>query len=582
MYTTSSVFLKTLEQAGITHAFVNWGSDHPALLEELERQRTENGKTGLQIITCPNEMVALSAAQGFSQACGRPAAVLVHVDVGTQALAGAVHNADRCRVPILIYAGASPFTTDGELKGSRNEWIMWLQDVHDQSAIVRQYMRYTCQINSGRNVSQVVLRGLQSALSEPKGPVYLWARREVMEEEVSEDLATTSIDVTTWAPVEPAAISESAANTIASGLLNAERPLIITSYLGRNTAAVQKLVELSERLAIPVLVSCPTRVNLPHSHPHFVEQTFGMAPSHWLREADTILVIDSDIPYIPVLNKPRPDAKVFHIDVDVLKDNIGMFHINAQLRCKADAQLALTQILDHITDDVASNTRISTRAQELREVSAQRIANLHSLEAVVPTDGSFTVPNILRVLRTSIPVPERTLFLNEGISNYPLVWDHLQPELPGSMFSSGSSSLGWGLGASIGASLARNDLDLIVLVVGDGSFLFGVPASAFWIARKYKTPFLTVILNNGGWKSPKLSMLGVYPQGHGSKVSGNQLTVGFGPDTPDHSQVAVAAGGAWGKRVTLASELEASMKEAVDAVRNEGRCAVLDCVIESI
>ncbi|KAL5525297.1 hypothetical protein ACEPAF_9167 [Sanghuangporus sanghuang] len=582
MYTTSSVFLKTLEQAGITHAFVNWGSDHPALLEDLERQRTENGKAGLQIITCPNEMVALSAAQGFAQACGRPAAVLVHVDVGTQALAGAVHNADRCRVPILIYAGASPFTTDGELKGSRNEWIMWLQDVHDQSAIVRQYMRYTCQINSGRNVSQVVLRGLQSALSEPKGPVYLWARREVMEEEVSEDLATASIDVTTWTPVEPTAISESAANTIASSLLNAERPLIITSYLGRNTAAVQKLVELSDRLAIPVLVSCPTRVNFPHSHPYFVELTFGMVPSHWLREADTILVIDSDIPYIPVFNKPRPDAKIFHIDVDVLKDNIGMFHINAQLRCKADAQLALTQILDHIPSDVASNARISTRAQELREVSAQRIANLHSLEAAVPSDGSFTVPNILRTLRTSIPVPGRTLFLNESISNYPLVWDHLQPELPGSMFSSGSSSLGWGLGASIGASLARNDLDLIVLVVGDGSFLFGVPASAFWIARKYKTPFLTVILNNGGWKSPKLSMLGVYPQGHGSKVSGNQLTVGFGPDTPDHSQVAVAAGGAWGKRVTLASELEASMKEAVDAVRNEGRCAVLDCVIESI
>ena len=73
-------------QCGITHAFVNWGSDHPALLEELERQRiaSSEGKTDLEIITCPNEMVALSAAQGFAQVSGRPAAVLVHVDVGTQ------------------------------------------------------------------------------------------------------------------------------------------------------------------------------------------------------------------------------------------------------------------------------------------------------------------------------------------------------------------------------------------------------------------------------------------------------------------------------------------------------------------
>ena len=91
MYTTSSVFLQALSAAGITHAFVNWGSDHPGLLEDLERQRTENhptrgdrDPTNPTIITCPNEMVALSAAQGYAQVTGNPAAVIVHVDVGTQ------------------------------------------------------------------------------------------------------------------------------------------------------------------------------------------------------------------------------------------------------------------------------------------------------------------------------------------------------------------------------------------------------------------------------------------------------------------------------------------------------------------
>lgn len=128
MLTTSSIFLKALADVGITHAFVNWGSDHPALLEELERQRVHSEKgTTLNIVTAPNEMVALSAAQGFAQATGKPAAVIVHVDVGTQALAGAVHNVDRSHTPVLIYAGASPFSSNGELKGSRNEWIMWIQ-----------------------------------------------------------------------------------------------------------------------------------------------------------------------------------------------------------------------------------------------------------------------------------------------------------------------------------------------------------------------------------------------------------------------------------------------------------------------
>jgi hypothetical protein len=85
MYTASSVFLQSLADAGITHAFVNWGSDHPALLEDLERQRIQgDGNTKPEIVTCPNEMVALSAAQGYAQVTGKPAAVIVHVDVGTQ------------------------------------------------------------------------------------------------------------------------------------------------------------------------------------------------------------------------------------------------------------------------------------------------------------------------------------------------------------------------------------------------------------------------------------------------------------------------------------------------------------------
>ncbi|KAF5368153.1 hypothetical protein D9615_010203 [Tricholomella constricta] len=138
-----------------------------------------------------------------------------------------------------------------------------------------------------------------------------------------------------------------------------------------------------------------------------------------------------------------------------------------------------------------------------------------------------------------------TLALNESISNYLNVWMHMQPEVPGSLLTSGGSSLGWALGATVGVFLGGEvagggeggEYDLIVVIVGDGSFMFGVPSSAYWMARKYKTPFLTVILNNGGWKSPKCSMLGVHPSGHGSRASGDKLSVGFGPDCPDYAQV---------------------------------------------
>ncbi|KAL5482650.1 hypothetical protein ACEPAI_9244 [Sanghuangporus weigelae] len=162
-----------------------------------------------------------------------------------------------------------------------------------------------CKMYTTNQQSIAILRGLQIATSEPKGPVYLWARREMMEEVVDEGFAKTPVDVRTWMPMESPGLNQSVPRTIADSLINAKNPLVITSYLGRNPKAVGKLVELSERLSIPILVACPTTVNFPYGHPNFVGLTFGVEPNRWLRGADTLLIIDSDNPYIPMHNKPR-------------------------------------------------------------------------------------------------------------------------------------------------------------------------------------------------------------------------------------------------------------------------------------
>ena len=74
----------------------------------------------------------------------------------------------------------------------------------------------------------------------------------------------------------------------------------------------------------------------------------------------------------------------------------------------------------------------------------------------------------------------------------------------------------------------------------------------------------------------------MYPDGYGSSANAQRITTGFGPDMPDFAQIATAAGGAWGRRVTRTSELKEAMKEAINVVLNEKRSAVLDCVVESI
>src|SRR6478609_6593103 len=126
----------------------------------------------------------MSMADGFARVTGTPQCVLVHVDVGTQMLGCAMHNASCSRTPVFVFAGLSPFTLEGEMRGSRTEHIHWLQDAHDQRAIVAQYCRYAGEFKTGKNIKQLTSRALQFATSDVPGPVYMVGAREVMEEDI--------------------------------------------------------------------------------------------------------------------------------------------------------------------------------------------------------------------------------------------------------------------------------------------------------------------------------------------------------------------------------------------------------------
>lgn len=86
-YTTSTAILEALVAAGVSHLFVNLGSDHPAIIEAIAKRELD-GKRDLRFVTAPNEMVGLCAAHGFWQVTGVMQGMLVHVDAGTLAMGG--------------------------------------------------------------------------------------------------------------------------------------------------------------------------------------------------------------------------------------------------------------------------------------------------------------------------------------------------------------------------------------------------------------------------------------------------------------------------------------------------------------
>ncbi|KAH6962130.1 thiamine pyrophosphate enzyme, N-terminal TPP binding domain-containing protein [Ilyonectria sp. MPI-CAGE-AT-0026] len=582
-YTTSFALFEALIEAGVKNCFVNLGSDHPSILEAMVKGRdTPNFP---RIITCPNEMVALSMADGYARKSNEAQCVIVHVDVGTSGMAAAIHNACMGRAPVLIFAGLSPYTIEGEMTGSRTEFIHWMQDVPDQKQIVAQYCRYVGEIKTGKNVKQMVRRALQFATSDPKGPVYLMGAREVMEEIIQ----PYSINPAHWHGIGPSALPPNAVAEIAQALVGAQEPLVVTGYSGRNHAAVAALLDLANAVkGLRVLDTGGSDMCFPADHPGWLGMKYGADDS--IRTADVLLVVDCDVPWINTQCLPKSSAKVFHLDVDPLKQTMLVSYISAETRYRADAGTALAQIVAYLksSSELAKrlvDSEFENRWASLQQSHSKLIKSLDAKPEATDT-GSMNTAYVCSMLRKMLP--QNTIFAVEAVTNTITVAEQIRATQPGQWINCGGGGLGWSGGGALGiklavdaedAALPQNEKRIVVQIVGDGSFLFSVPASVYWISSRYKIPVLTVVLNNTGWNAPRRSMLLVHPDGPASKVSNSELNISFDP-SPNYSEIAKAAtdGQIFGARVKLADQLQSSLEEAIRSVQS-GTSAVIDIAV---
>jgi len=556
--TVAQQLMQLAQRLGVEYLFTNLGSDHPAFIEGFA-QLQARGEPMPRVIVCPHEMTALSAAHGYAMITRRPQLVLVHVDVGTQNLGGSVHNAARGRVPAIIVAGLSPVTANRERVGSRNEFIHYIQDTPRQHEIVAQYMKWSYELRAPEMVESLMLRAMQVATSVPEGPVYITGAREIWDARVS----PSAEDPAQWPTAHLGGLPEAAVPEIYCALTQARRPIIISAYLGRQPAAVERLVALSERIGIGVCEVSPEYLNFPGNHPHHLSYRRNTL----VDEADLILMLDVDVPWIPTKVQPARGAKLIHIDADPVKDRLGFWHFPAHQTYHSDTLQALDQLLVHAQGEVEGRAE---RCEWIARVKQRVNAPAHR-----PSSGPITMDELTSAVREL--VNERTIVLFEEPSGTEAIPSVLQMRRPGSFFASGGAGLGWGVNAAIGAKLARPDADIIA-VVGDGCFLFGVPSSAYWVASTYKTAHLTVIYNNGGWHSPKLSTLWVHPEGTAKSNDTFWVTMGAGALLAD---VAQAAGNAEPYRVHRREELASTLTRALTTVR-AGRCAVVEVAIAPI
>ncbi|MGO1768927.1 MAG: thiamine pyrophosphate-requiring protein [Microbacterium sp.] len=561
----ATLLIEALRDAGVRYLFANFGSDHPAIIEALAADR-ERGVDGPTVILCPHEYSALSAAHGYAAATGEAQAVFVHTDVGTANLGGAVHNAARSRVPVFVFAGLTPYTLEGELPGSRNTHINHLQDAPDQHALVRQYVKWSYDIRTAANVPQVVARGLQLARSAPAGPVYLTGAREVL----AETAARPDVAHERWGAVERVPAPDAVADELVEALLDAARPVIVTTYLGRDQAAVGVLVEVAERLGVPVVEYNAEVLSFPHDHPLHL----GDDPHPLVADADVVVAIDTDVPWLGGSSgSPPRGARVFVVNEDPLQERIPLWYLPAERIVRADGRTVLEQVLARSPErgDPRAVARIHTagaRSAELRAAwRAEEEADL-AARRLTPTSVSRVLGGL---------IDEDTVVINETISEAPTVWKHVPRRRPGTLYGNRGTSLGWSGGGALGVKLASGDRTVVSLV-GDGTFFFTVPSSTYWIADRYGIPVLTVVYDNGGWNATKRNL--VRQHGGGAADASDRYWVNL-QQSADFGGIAAAAGGAWHATVTEFAQLEPVLRDGLEAVA-AGRPAIVTVRLEPI
>jgi acetolactate synthase-1/2/3 large subunit len=559
--TAADAWVGLLAMRGVDYLFANGGTDFAPVVEAYAKGQKLGWRLP-EVVIVPHENMGLAMAHGYAMVTGRPQAMMVHVGVGTANTLNGVINASRQNIPILLTAGRTPITESGGVPAARNNYIHWAQEHFDQGGMLREFVKWDYELRHPEQVETVLDRALAISKSEPQGPVYVTLPREVLASDFSKATFSASCTI---APASPPAADPQALEEAAKLLGAAKTPLLITANGGRTLDSSRAIEQLAQALAVPVVHYRPRYLALSTEHPMHC----GWDPHALLREADVVLVVDCDVPWIPREGNPTPSAKIIHIGPDPLFARYPLRGFRTDIALTGAVAPTLQALWRSAQKHAVSPRMIEERRQAVSKVSSEIRTKTRS--GLDPMPQSITGKWLSACLNRLLD--KNTILVNE----YPTVLEEMQIREPGQYFGNPSAGgLGWGMGAALGAKLASPD-KTVICAVGDGAYMFGNPTATHYVCEAMRLPVLFIIANNARWAAVHRSTLATYPKGFASQTT--QPPFATLEPSPRFEHVIRASGG-HGERVLQASELMPALERAMKVVREEKRQALVNVCLE--
>jgi acetolactate synthase-1/2/3 large subunit len=559
--TAADAWLTLLAARGVDYLFANGGTDFAPVVEAYAKGQKLGWKLP-KVVVVPHENMGVAMAHGYTMISGKAQAMMVHVGVGTANSMNGLINASRQNLPILFTAGRTPITESGALPAARNNYIHWAQEHFDQGAMLREFMKWDYELRHAEQVETVVDRALAIAQSEPQGPVYVTLPREVLASPFPKELSKSPTMVAASAPAaDPDALAQAA-----KLLGHAQRPLLITANGGRTVESSRAIERLAQALAVPVIHYRPRFLALSTEHP----MQCGWDPHALLKEADVVLVVDCDVPWIPKEGSPKPDAKVIHIGPDPLFARYPLRGFRTDLAVTGALAPTLEALWRAAQKEAPSTKAIEERRKAVTKLSGEIRSKARGGFEPMPNaiTGKWLSACMNRLL------DDKTILVNE----YPTVLEEMTIEQPGRYFGNASAGgLGWGLGAALGAKLASPE-KTVICALGDGAYMFGNPTAGHYVSEAMHLPVLFIIANNARWAAVHRSTLATYPKGHAAAMK--QPPFATLEPSPRFEHVIQASGG-HGERVETPKELMPALERALKVVKEEKRQALVNVCLEA-
>ena len=559
--TAAEAWLGLLAARGIDYLFANGGTDFAPVVEAYAKGQKLGWRLP-EIVIVPHENMGVAMAHGYAMITGRPQAMMVHVGVGTANTLNGIINASRQNIPILLTAGRTPITESGALPAARNNYIHWAQEHFDQGGMLREFVKWDYELRHAEQVETVLDRALAISKSEPQGPVYVTLPREILASSFSGQKYS---EKPTIAPASPPAADPDALEEAAKLLGAAQHPLLITANGGRTLESSRAIEQLAQAMAVPVIHYRPRYLALSTEHPMHC----GWDPHALLKEADVVLVVDCDVPWIPKEGQPKADAKVIHIGTDPLFARYPLRGFRTDIALTGAVAPTLQALWKSAQKHAVSLKRIEDRRQAVTKLSNETRAKARGGFDPMPAGitGKWLSACMNRLLDGN------TILVNE----YPTVLEEMVIKEQGHYFGNASAGgLGWGMGAALGAKLASPD-KTVLCAIGDGAYMFGNPTAAHYVSEAMRLPVLFVVANNARWAAVHRSTLSTYPKGHAAATK--QPPFATLEPSPRFEHVIQASGG-HGERVTEPKALMPALERAIKIVREEKRQALLNVCLE--